>query len=189
MKTADAISEILKREGVEWVIGYPVNHILERAAAADIRPIIVRQERTGCTWPRPSRASRAARSSASSPCSTAPAPRTPTAAWRRPIASPCRSWSCPWAMRGARPGWGATTSPASAWRASPSRQSRSPRPRRSLRSSAALSRSCARAAAARCWWRCRSTSGTRRSTRSTTCRSPLCAGVPTRKRCARLRPC
>ncbi len=47
MKTADAISEILKREGVEWVIGYPVNHILERAAAAGIRPIIVRQERTG----------------------------------------------------------------------------------------------------------------------------------------------
>lgn len=47
MKTADAISEILKREGVEWVIGYPVNHVLERAAATDIRPIIVRQERTG----------------------------------------------------------------------------------------------------------------------------------------------
>jgi thiamine pyrophosphate-dependent acetolactate synthase large subunit-like protein len=47
MKTADAISQILKREGVEWVIGYPVNHILERAAAADIRPIIVRQERIG----------------------------------------------------------------------------------------------------------------------------------------------
>ncbi len=47
MKTADAISEILKREGIEWVIGYPVNHILERAAAAHIRPIIVRQERTG----------------------------------------------------------------------------------------------------------------------------------------------
>ena len=33
MKTADAIAEILKREGVEWVIGYPVNHILERGAA------------------------------------------------------------------------------------------------------------------------------------------------------------
>jgi thiamine pyrophosphate-dependent acetolactate synthase large subunit-like protein len=47
MKAADAISQILKREGVEWVIGYPVNHILERAAAADIRPIIVRQERIG----------------------------------------------------------------------------------------------------------------------------------------------
>jgi len=47
MKTADAIAEILKRENVEWVIGYPVNHILEHAAKADIRPIIVRQERTG----------------------------------------------------------------------------------------------------------------------------------------------
>jgi len=47
MKTADAIAQILRREGVEWVIGYPVNHVLERAAAADIRPIIVRQERIG----------------------------------------------------------------------------------------------------------------------------------------------
>ena len=47
MKSAEAISEILKREGVEIVIGYPVNHILEFAARADIRPIIVRQERIG----------------------------------------------------------------------------------------------------------------------------------------------
>ena len=47
MKTGDAIAEILKREGVEWIIGYPVNHILEHGAAAGIRPIIVRQERIG----------------------------------------------------------------------------------------------------------------------------------------------
>jgi acetolactate synthase-1/2/3 large subunit len=47
MKAGPAIAEILKREGVEIVIGYPVNHILEHAAAADIRPIIVRQERVG----------------------------------------------------------------------------------------------------------------------------------------------
>jgi acetolactate synthase-1/2/3 large subunit len=47
MKSAEAISEILKREGVEIVIGYPVNHILEFAARADIRPVIVRQERIG----------------------------------------------------------------------------------------------------------------------------------------------
>ncbi len=47
MKTAQAIVEILKREGVEFVIGYPVNPILEFAARADVRPIIVRQERTG----------------------------------------------------------------------------------------------------------------------------------------------
>jgi acetolactate synthase-1/2/3 large subunit len=47
MKVSAAIAEILKREGVEFIIGYPVNHILEAAAAADIRPIIVRQERVG----------------------------------------------------------------------------------------------------------------------------------------------
>ena len=47
MRTAQAIVEILKREGVEFVIGYPVNPILELAARADVRPIIVRQERTG----------------------------------------------------------------------------------------------------------------------------------------------
>src|SRR5499426_1331870 len=47
MKTGDAIAEILKREGVEWIIGYPVNHILEHGAVAGLRPIIVRQERIG----------------------------------------------------------------------------------------------------------------------------------------------
>lgn len=47
MKTAEAISEILRREGVELLIGYPVNHLLEYAARIGIRPIIVRQERTG----------------------------------------------------------------------------------------------------------------------------------------------
>jgi acetolactate synthase-1/2/3 large subunit len=47
MKAAAAIAEILKREGVEFLIGYPVNPIIEAAAEADIRTIIVRQERTG----------------------------------------------------------------------------------------------------------------------------------------------
>ena len=37
MKAAEAIAEILKREGVEIVIGYPVNHILEFAARAGPR--------------------------------------------------------------------------------------------------------------------------------------------------------
>ena len=43
----DAVAEILKREGVTFLIGYPVNPIIEAAAKADIRTIIVRQERTG----------------------------------------------------------------------------------------------------------------------------------------------
>ncbi|MBA3414986.1 MAG: thiamine pyrophosphate-requiring protein, partial [Chloroflexia bacterium] len=47
MKGAAAVAEILKREGVEFLIGYPVNPIIEAAAHADIRTIIVRQERTG----------------------------------------------------------------------------------------------------------------------------------------------
>jgi acetolactate synthase I/II/III large subunit len=47
MKVGPAIAEILKREGIEILIGYPVNHIIEHAAAADIRPIMVRQERIG----------------------------------------------------------------------------------------------------------------------------------------------
>ncbi|MGO9590075.1 MAG: thiamine pyrophosphate-requiring protein [Candidatus Acidiferrales bacterium] len=47
MKVGDAIAEILKREGVDVIFGYPVNHLLESAAAAGIRPIIVRQERVG----------------------------------------------------------------------------------------------------------------------------------------------
>ncbi|MDA8050812.1 MAG: thiamine pyrophosphate-requiring protein [Rhodospirillales bacterium] len=47
MKAGDAIAEILKREGIERIIGYPVNHVLEHAARADIRTIIVRQERIG----------------------------------------------------------------------------------------------------------------------------------------------
>jgi thiamine pyrophosphate-dependent acetolactate synthase large subunit-like protein len=47
VKVGQAIAEILKREGVEIVFGYPVNHVLEAAAVAGIRPVIVRQERVG----------------------------------------------------------------------------------------------------------------------------------------------
>src|SRR6202049_1028838 len=47
MKVGAAIAEILKREGVEILTGYPVNHLIEHAAAADIRPVMVRQERIG----------------------------------------------------------------------------------------------------------------------------------------------
>ena len=47
MKVGAAIAEILKREGVEILTGYPVNHLIEFAAAADIRPVMVRQERIG----------------------------------------------------------------------------------------------------------------------------------------------
>ncbi len=47
MKVAAAVAASLKREGTEFLLGYPVNPIIEAAAQADIRTIIVRQERTG----------------------------------------------------------------------------------------------------------------------------------------------
>ncbi len=47
VKASAIIAEILKREGVELLFGYPVNPLIEAAAELDIRPIIVRQERTG----------------------------------------------------------------------------------------------------------------------------------------------
>ena len=47
MNVAQGIAQVLKKEGVEILFSYPVNPIIEAAAEADIRTIIVRQERIG----------------------------------------------------------------------------------------------------------------------------------------------
>ncbi len=47
MRTIDAIAEILKRQGVEYLSCFPTTPVIEAAAAAGIRPIICRQERVG----------------------------------------------------------------------------------------------------------------------------------------------
>jgi len=47
LRVIDAIVEILKREGVDFLSCYPVNPIIEAAAAAEVRPIVCRQERVG----------------------------------------------------------------------------------------------------------------------------------------------
>ena len=47
MKLGTAIAEIMKREGIEILCGYPVNHLIEYRRRADIRPVMVRQERIG----------------------------------------------------------------------------------------------------------------------------------------------
>ena len=47
MLATEAIARILKAEGVKYLFCYPLNPIIEAAAAVDIRPILVRQERTG----------------------------------------------------------------------------------------------------------------------------------------------
>jgi thiamine pyrophosphate-dependent acetolactate synthase large subunit-like protein len=47
MKVGEAIARVMKAEGMQILCGYPVNHLIEFAAAENIRPIIVRQERIG----------------------------------------------------------------------------------------------------------------------------------------------
>ena len=47
MKTVEAIAEILKREGVEYLPCFPTTPVIESCAAAGIRPIVCRQERVG----------------------------------------------------------------------------------------------------------------------------------------------
>ena len=47
MKVVQAIAKAMKAEGVEILFAYPVNPLIEAAAAEDIRTVIVRQERVG----------------------------------------------------------------------------------------------------------------------------------------------
>src|SRR5437870_7843207 len=47
MRVVDAIAEILKREGVEFLSCFPTAPMIEAAASAGIRPIICRQARVG----------------------------------------------------------------------------------------------------------------------------------------------
>ncbi len=44
MQVAEAIAHAMKREGIDTIFTYPVNPIIEAAAVADIRTIVVRQE-------------------------------------------------------------------------------------------------------------------------------------------------
>jgi acetolactate synthase-1/2/3 large subunit len=47
MRIVDAIADILKREGVEFLSTYPTTPLIDAAAAAGIRPVLCRQERVG----------------------------------------------------------------------------------------------------------------------------------------------
>jgi acetolactate synthase-1/2/3 large subunit len=47
VRVIDAIVEILKREGAEFLSCYPTTPLIDAAAEADLRPIICRQERVG----------------------------------------------------------------------------------------------------------------------------------------------
>ena len=47
MNGGEALASILEAEGVEFLLCYPVNHVIEHAARVDIRTIVVRQKRVG----------------------------------------------------------------------------------------------------------------------------------------------
>jgi acetolactate synthase-1/2/3 large subunit len=47
VRTVDAIAEILKREGVEYLPCFPTTPVIESCAEGGIRPIVCRQERVG----------------------------------------------------------------------------------------------------------------------------------------------
>jgi acetolactate synthase-1/2/3 large subunit len=47
MKIVDAIAEILKREGVEFLSAYPTTSVIDATAALGIRSVLCRQERVG----------------------------------------------------------------------------------------------------------------------------------------------
>jgi acetolactate synthase I/II/III large subunit len=47
MKVIDAVAEIMKREGVQFLSCYPTTPIIEACAAVGIRPYLCRQERVG----------------------------------------------------------------------------------------------------------------------------------------------
>ena len=47
MKVVDAIAQILKKEGVDYLPCYPTTPSIEAAASAGIRPVVCRQERVG----------------------------------------------------------------------------------------------------------------------------------------------
>ena len=47
MRTIDAIAQIMKKEGIEYLSAFPTTPVIEAAAEIGIRPIICRQERVG----------------------------------------------------------------------------------------------------------------------------------------------
>ena len=145
---------------------------------------------SACTWRTPCRGSPRGEKIGVFACSTGPAPRTRSAASPRPTATPCRSWSCRWAIRAASRTSAELQLGAQLRSTSPSPPSRSPWRRGAERPAARVHPGAERPRRARCWSRSRSTCSTRRCrSRSTTARDPAAhrpdpAAVGARRRLA-----
>ena len=104
MKLGAAIAEIMKREGIEILCGYPVNHLIEYAANADIRPVMVRQERIGVHMA--DAISRVTSGQSIGAFCMQHGPGAENADGRRGAmltANRCPCWCCRWAMRAGSP--------------------------------------------------------------------------------------
>ena len=55
MKLGAAIAEIMKREGIDILFGYPRNHLIEHAAAPISARSSCARSASACTWRTPSR--------------------------------------------------------------------------------------------------------------------------------------
>ena len=98
MNTMEAIAQILKREGVEWVSCFPSNNLLEEVAKVGIRPVMFRQERGALMA-----ADGFSRMNDRNAFGVAitqgggggGAPRTRWVGWRRPGPTTCQFSTCP----------------------------------------------------------------------------------------------
>ena len=186
MKVGDAIADILRREGVDLLFGYPVNHLIEFAAKAGDPP---HHRSPGTRRPAHGRCHLAAQ--------FRPQHRRLLHAARTGHRE--RLWRRRAMLRRIGPGAGVADGlPAAPVADQPELQSRdqhgvghqigrerSRSPPNCRTSCAAPSRSCATAAAARCWSRSLPTSSTRRSpSRSTTSPRSAHAPAPIQRTCA-----
>ena len=95
MRVVDAIAEILRREGVEFLSCYPTTDH-DRGRRRDRDAARSSAARSGSAWTSPTGTaeSRTASGSASSPCSTGRAPRTRFRASPPPTRTRRRCWCC-----------------------------------------------------------------------------------------------
>ena len=103
MKLGTAIAEIMKREGIEILCGYPVNHLIEHAANANIRPIMVRQERIGIHMADAISRITSGHSIGAFCMQHGPGAENAMGGVAQCSASPSPYWCCRWAMQGGLP--------------------------------------------------------------------------------------
>ena len=90
MNGAEAIADILKREGTEFLACYPRQPLIEASAKVGIRPVLCRQERMGIAIADGFSRTTTVSASVCSVCNRDRAQRIRFLVWRKPIPTMCR---------------------------------------------------------------------------------------------------